>query len=469
MRHVLFPALICIALNSCNNTPTEPKSLGNYPGSVSAIIQANCLGGNCHSGPTTVNTQFDLSTWETMKKGSIYFNEIIPFSAVKSHFFGHINTNSGLGPVITPTMPLARDPLSTADQMTLFNWINQGAKSAEGKIPYDDITKRIFVSNRDEDMISVIDAETKRLVRVLSVGTKYLPVAVSMMPDLKAFIVAMDGATGIIRKYDAGSYGQIGEFASHLYPSEIAITSDGSKGYIADDSYYLNRFGVFDPVTMKLGKTVSTPLVEDAVSVVISPDGKYAYLCGHRSDNILRIDTRTDSVMGCLTLGADVQVPYTSSYPTKYGPEKIVVSSDSKTLYVTCLNTSEVVVFDLVRDSIIARIPIPSNPWGEALSPDGSELWIATWGANSVHVVSTATNQVIAKIDSVSLVPHAITITPDGAYAYVACELASGGAHHHGTGATAPSSFVIIDCKTRKIVSIEELPSTSTGIVAGYK
>jgi YVTN family beta-propeller protein len=220
---------------------------------------------------------------------------------------------------------------------------------------------------------------------------------------------------------------------------------------------------------MKLQKTVSSPLIQDPVSVAVAPDGKYVYLCGHRSDNILRIDIRNDSVMACLALGADVPVPYISSYATKYGPEKIVVSSDCKTLYVTCLNTSEVVVFDLVKDSITARIPIPSNPWGEALSPDGSELWIATWGANAVHVVSTATNQVIAKIDSVSQVPHAITITPDGAYAYVACELASGGAHHHGTGASAPSSFVVIDCKTRTIVSIEELPSTSTSIMAGYK
>ena len=75
-------------------------------------MNANCLGGNCHSGATDVNTKLDLSTWEAMTKGSVYFNEVIPFNAAKSHFFGHINTNKDLGPIITPTMPFARDPLS---------------------------------------------------------------------------------------------------------------------------------------------------------------------------------------------------------------------------------------------------------------------------------------------------------------------------------------------------------------------
>src|SRR5437016_302052 len=84
----------CIFLSSCEHISTEPKAIGNYPGNVSAIIQANCLGGSCHSEPTALNTGLDLSTWENMTKGSIFLNEIIPYHAAKSHLFGHINTNA---------------------------------------------------------------------------------------------------------------------------------------------------------------------------------------------------------------------------------------------------------------------------------------------------------------------------------------------------------------------------------------
>ena len=241
--------------------PIEPLATGNYPGNISAIIGANCLGGNCHSGPSSLNTQLDLSTWDAMTKGSIYFNEVIPFNAVKSHFFEHVNTNANLAPVVTPTMPLARDPLSESDQIAFFNWIIQGAKSAGGKIPYSDVTKKIFAVNQEEDMVSVIDAQTQRLIRILSVGVNDKPAAIAMMPDQKTFLVAMQGASGTIAKYDVGNYTKLAEFTTNLTPSEIALTSDGSKGYIADNSYVGNKFGVFDPVAMRLTKTISSPLI----------------------------------------------------------------------------------------------------------------------------------------------------------------------------------------------------------------
>jgi YVTN family beta-propeller protein len=139
-------------------------------------------------------------------------------------------------------------------------------------------------------------------------------------------------------------------------------------------------------------------------------------------------------------------------------------------MYVTCWTTNEVVIFDLTKDSIIGRVTTLYTPYGAALTPDGSELWTAAYGSNKIHIISTATNQVIAEIDSVSSFPVAITFTPDDAsYAYVACELSTGGAHHHATGGVAPSSYVVIDRKTRKILSLQELPGTSTNIITGYK
>ncbi len=455
-------------LGSCTYS-TAPVSLGGYPANVSAVIQTNCLGGDCHSTATSTNTKLDLSSWNAMTKGSEYFNEIIPFNAVKSHFFGHINTNQNLAPVITPLMPLARDPLSTEDQLTFFNWIIQGAKNEGGKIPYSEATKKIFVVNQNEDMVSVIDAETQRLIRIISVGTGSVPKSVAILPDQKSFIVAMAGANGITRKYDVESYQALGEFESNFNPYEIAITPDGSKGYMTDDSYQGNTFAVFDPVSMKLLKSLSSPLIIQPHGVTISPDGKYAYICGRGSDNILRIDTHTDSVLGCLLLGPNVQMPVTSTYNRQYDPEKIVISADSKKMYVTCVHTSEIVVFDLLRDSIEARIPIPYFPAGAAITPDGTELWATATGTNKVYILSILTNTITSEIDSVSLDPQEISFTPDGAFAYVACEFASGGVHHHGTGEAAPSSCVVIDAKTRKVISILELPAYSVSIATGYK
>jgi YVTN family beta-propeller protein len=469
MRRLLL--IISLAFTSCTNSSLEPKNTDNYPANISSIIQANCLGGNCHTGSTPLNTRFDLSSWDAMTKGSIYLNEIIPFTAVKSHLFGHINTNKNIAPVIDPTMPLARDPLSAGDQKSFFDWINLGAKSADGKFPYSDVTKKIFIINQAEDMFSVIDANTQKVVRIIPIGdtaVKYKPASIAMMPDHSSFVVAMLGAKGAVRKYDQTSYIMTGEFASNLLPNEIALTPNGSKGYITDNSSLTsNKFGVFDPQAMSLTKTISSPLILQPFAVTVAPDGNYAYMSGYSSDNILRIDTRTDSVVGNLPLGSDVLVPVTQDYIRQYLPSKIVISSDSKRMYVTCVNTSEVVVFDLQKDSIISRIKLPNSPRAEALSPDGKELWAATW-VNTIHVISTQTNQIIAEVDSVSQSPSAMMFTPDRKYVYVACQYLLGGHHHASNAPVAPSSYVVIDAATRKILYISELPGISVGIVGGF-
>jgi hypothetical protein len=338
MHRFFFLITICAALCSCNTAPIEPQA-GNFPSSVSSIIGANCLGGNCHTGRTPENTQLDLSTWDAMIKGSVYFNEVIPFNAVKSHFFGHVNTNVNLAPVITPTMPLARDPLSESDQVALFDWIIQGAKSADGKIPYTDVTKKIFAVNQEEDMISVIDAQTQRLIRIITLAANDRPAAIAMLPDQHSFLIGNQGSRGSIAKYDAANYTKLGEFSTNLLAFEIALTPGGSKGYITDNSFKTQKFGVFDPVAMKFINTISSPLILEPTSVAIASSGNYAYISGAASDNIIRIDTRNDSVMGYLLLGTDVPVPASLYYNPKYQPKK----SFSRLMQVKCMSHARVV------------------------------------------------------------------------------------------------------------------------------
>ncbi|MEP7234447.1 MAG: hypothetical protein ABI778_04045 [Ignavibacteriota bacterium] len=432
----------------------------------------NCLGGDCHSGATELNTQFDLSSWELMMRGSKFLNEVIPFNAVKSHLFGHINTNTNTAPIIKPTMPYARFPLSDRDQKTFFDWIESGAKSEDGKTPYEDVAKPIVIIHQAEDMFSIIDAESERVVRITALGDtaiKYRPASIAMMPDKKNFIIAMLGASGTFRKFDLASRTITGEFVSHLLPNEIAVTPDGRKGYIMDNSSLKsNTVGAFDPGAMMMIKTINSPVIEQPFAVTISADGKYAYVAGYSSDNILRIDTRTDSIVANLPLGADVEIPVSTDYIRQYLPAKIVLAEDSMKMYVSCAGTAEVVVFDLRGDSIISRIQLLSSPRAAALSPNGKELWVAT-RLNSIHVISTKTNTIIAQIDSVGESPSDMLFTADGKDVYVACQyLEPRHSHHAGGGPVASSSYVVISAQTKKIISTFEVPGVSVGITRAY-
>jgi YVTN family beta-propeller protein len=64
---------------------------------------------------------------------------------------------------------------------------------------------------------------------------------------------------------------------------------------------------------------------------------------------------------------------------------------------------------------VIATIPVgtPGGPVGVAISPDGKTVYVANAGANSVSVISTATNRVTATID-VGTAPFGVAVSPDG-------------------------------------------------------
>src|SRR5205807_7671075 len=109
---------------------------------------------------------------------------------------------------------------------------------------------------------------------------------------------------------------------------------DGSKGYITDiSSAASTTFGIFDPRAMTLTKTISTPLIILPYVAASASDGKYAYISGYYSDNILRIDTRTDSIVGNIPVGPSVEIPVSQNYILQYAPSKLVISSDSKRMY----------------------------------------------------------------------------------------------------------------------------------------
>ena len=65
-------------------------------------------------------------------------------------------------------------------------------------------------------------------------------------------------------------------------------------------------------------------------------------------------------------------------------------------------------------DSIIATIPVGTEPYALALTPRGRKLYVANSRSNNVSVIDTATNRVVKTIDGVGFEPRGIAITNTG-------------------------------------------------------
>ena len=79
--------------------------------------------------------------------------------------------------------------------------------------------------------------------------------------------------------------------------------------------------------------------------------------------------------------------------------------------YVTNNGSNTVSVIDTATNTVVATIPVGVSPFGVAITPDGTRAYVANQDSNTVSVIDTATNTVIATIP-VGANPVAVAITP---------------------------------------------------------
>ena len=139
----------------------------------------------------------------------------------------------------------------------------------------------------------------------------------------------------------------------------------------------------------------------------------YAYIANYGSptgggNTVSVIDTSTQTVVNTITV--------TTS------PYGVAVNPDGSKVYVSGFGSYAVSVID-TSTSVVSTIPAPRVEWGVAISPDGSKAYVTeTALANipdNVSVIDTSTNSIVATI-GVGIFPTGIALTPDGSKVYVA-------------------------------------------------
>jgi YVTN family beta-propeller protein len=106
-------------------------------------------------------------------------------------------------------------------------------------------------------------------------------------------------------------------------------------------------------------------------------------------------------------------------------PSAVVVSPDSKTIYVTSSGPSGGIlsIIDTQTNTVTETMPVPDSPDSLVISPDGSTLYVGNIGTvtppshSSLTVISTATKTVTATIRMPG--PDDIAITPNGKKLYL--------------------------------------------------
>lgn len=86
--------------------------------------------------------------------------------------------------------------------------------------------------------------------------------------------------------------------------------------------------------------------------------------------------------------------------------------------YVANYYANTVSVIDTSTNSVVATVPVGSAPAQVAATPDGSYVYVTNFGSGTVSVIATATNTVVATVSNVPA--WAVATMPNGRGIYVA-------------------------------------------------
>ncbi len=278
----------------------------------------------------------------------------------------------------------------------------------------------LYVTVKGQRFFYVVDRDQNRLLKKVSVASP--PCGGFITDDGKQFYIAL-GELDRIAVVDTETNtisAQIslkGEHGRYMDPGGMAVSPDGATIYVANESG--NSLSIVDLITRQVRTNI--PVGFGPQSVALTPDGRYVYLTDFYS--VWVIDTHTESPMTKIALrdpGSNQErtMIQPGGEEVFRGPRDIVISPDGKTAYIALEDSGEIAILNTQTNRVEKTVYVGSYPGGLALSPDGKALYIAHRDSDRVSVLDTDQDKVIQKIQ-VGNDPWDIALSPEGDKAFV--------------------------------------------------
>lgn len=310
---------------------------------------------------------------------------------------------------------------------------------------------RVYVPNRQDHTVSVIDPETYEVIDTYPVGVNPQHIVPSWDLQMLYSTDTAEGRTdGSLTEIDPIT-GKPGQRFMVDDPYNLYFTPDGTAGIVVAEAR--KRLDFYDPHTWKLQSSIDVPNCSGVNHGDFTIDGKTAIFTCEFQGSLIKIDIENRSVLDHLDLSGggmpqDIRVSpdgsvfyvaemmrggvytidpvtftETGFIETGVGAHGLYPSRDATQLYVANRGHDHVggnppdgpgsiSVLDFETGEVVHHWPIPDggSPDMGGVSIDGSELWLAGRYDDEVYVIDTESGDV-RKIP-VGSGPHGLAIWP---------------------------------------------------------
>jgi len=291
--------------------------------------------------------------------------------------------------------------------------------------------KQIYVANSWSDNVSVIDAATLTVSRTLPTG--FEPISAISDRESRTLYTA-NRLSNDISVLDLESGKEIKRLVAGRGASYLTLSPDGKQIYCTHIYPNIGKFRtppeseitVIDTATQDVIERNPLHNVAGVFHLASSNDGKLSVVAQLKPKNLIPlahvehgwafVDTLT--IFG-EDAGQTVQVPIDELERYFARPFGVAISPDKSKIFVSSGGAGIVTVIDSQRlltfarsqhqpfandlsasaNYVVARIPVGPDPRGVLLSSDGKRLYVANRLSDAIDVIDTDKNEIVQSLD----------------------------------------------------------------------
>jgi YVTN family beta-propeller protein len=295
--------------------------------------------------------------------------------------------------------------------------------------------KTAFVSNRLDDSVSVVDTATHKVTATLEVGDEPHGLLVDRHGrHLYVLNTSIDNVSVI----DVATLKEVKRLSASRSPWSLAESPDGTEivvthalsRFIGDRNPSMSELTIIDPEKAVVKDRIVVPAANLLQGVTWHPSGAYALFTLLRTKNLVPM-TRINhgwtisNGLGILWRDGTVdQVLLDHNDLAFPDPIDVAITPDGKHALVTSSSTDRVAVVDLDRlvgllknataeerahvipnhtgkpsEYVVKHIPVLTAPRGITISPDGANAYVASMLDDSVTVIDLKKLEVAGRVD----------------------------------------------------------------------
>ncbi len=431
MKLCLYILFCCTALlfGGCKHDKVQPAggdtAPDNYPEAVKKILVDKCATAGCHNEASYTGAGgLRLDAWDNLFEGGNNGAAIVPFNIENSSLLYFINTFPELGPTAIPAMPYNQPPLSKDEYLLLRDWVAAGAPDKNGNIAFstnDATRQKIYAAQQGCDLVAVIDAEKKLVMRYIPVGKNYSreqPNNIVMSPDGRHAYISFWNAA-LIQKIDTRTDSVVAEVEMpRSFQKAIQLSSDGTQ--LIACNWYTQDLLLVNAVNMNIISNLGRNI--PFIGGFAAAPGNVFYATSQFGNTVYKILPGGSYS----AISIDDNPPVQETATGTPDPYRIAMSPDKSKYFVSCTGTGEVRLMDAATDRLIKTITVGNNPQEMAVSKSEPYLFvscmndtISTLEVGSVYVINYHTGDVVKKITGKFFQPYALAVDDRNGTLYV--------------------------------------------------